>query len=180
MSDLNSIISLLKIHISTLCAIKDFDENSVRSDIFHIIQSVDRVEASEMLSTLDREALGKINKLSAILLSVYEERQSLEKVLQASSRSLTSNNVNNLPGHPITNTYDMRELVNDSDADFAGVQTSFSDIGHRKFSDFQLSILRSWYNTNKRSPYLNDESLVYLIDITGLSGQQVRNWYVYF
>lgn len=170
---LNGILTHLKMHITTVCTFPDFQPESMQKDLTGdclVIRLL--LDYNIHLSEAEQALLAKINKLSNILILMIEERQRIQINFDRAPKTLQAQNI----------VEESNKISDASDKKFSFEVLTQSDISKgpktNRLQDHQVLILNEWYGRNEKHPYVDENSLKYLIKKTRLSETQVRNWYV--
>lgn len=170
---LNGILTHLKIHITNVCTLPDFQPESMQKDLTGDCLVVRLLlDYNIQLSESEQALLAKINKLSNLLILMIEERQRIRIIFDRTTRTLQAQTV----------VEEANKISDASDKKISFEVLTQSDISKgpktNRLQDHQVLILNEWYGRNKKHPYVDEDSLKYLIEKTRLSETQVRNWYV--
>lgn len=170
--ELNSIITHLKIYMTTLCALSDIDAQIIHQDVLYYIQFIQTLSEDSELGCKYRESLVIINKMALILVKMVKERLYLlnfqkppycESTITAKDMSLSTSK-------PSTN-YKFKLPSDRADHGSQHVQ-------RRRLKNEELMVMDKWFTDHIKRPYINSEELSVLKEQTGLTASQIRTWYV--
>lgn len=166
---LKSIISHIRIHISTVCTFPVFDSESIRLDIEEYGAIVSKYIKDGNLTANELEDVQMINKMTKALYYMVEERLHLQCI--ATDRLTNKENRESC-------TKSEKFEVNTSEVTECDTQVQTSQKKTHRLEKSQIDELEKWFHTNNSFPYLTPTSTEYLTSKTNLSVKQVRNWYV--
>lgn len=170
---LNMIITYLKMNITTVCTFPNFQPNNIQRDILtncFIIHPILNNESD--LTSLHKDLLKKINRLSKILIQMIQERQRLRIHIDACPIYNEKDSPNKTMESQQLHIFEVA-----TQEDVNGVSKK-SRVHKVRIQAEHVNIMENWYSEHENNPYLDQNSLHVLMDSTSLSESQIRNWYV--
>lgn len=164
---LELIISLIRIHISTICTFPVYDSESIRLDVQRYGVTVGDYIKSDSLTEEKLEAIGTINKLTKVLYYMVKERLHLQQC-----------SIDRLDDESISND-DINIRTHSEDAIDNEILVMANPRRTQRLEKCQIDELEDWFKTNNNFPFLTSLSTQTLSSKTGLTIKQVRNWYVF-
>ena len=164
---LELIISLLRIHISTICTFPVYDSESIRLDVQMYGATVGDYIKSDSLTKEESEAIGTINKLTKVLYYMVKERLHLQQC-----------SIDRLDDESNSND-DINSRAHSEDAIENEILVMTNPRRTQRLDKCQIDELENWFKTNNNFPFLTSLSTQTLSTKTSLTIKQVRNWYVF-
>lgn len=158
-------VSLLKLHISTVCTANVFSIEDIEADIAKNITEFEAVLNAKSFTSEDLKLIARINMMAKTFYLMLNERLSVQQKIDVcvQTRSIDSPD----PDRTFTQENTPPESI-----------VSPSQKPSRRLAKSQLKILEEWYDFNSDNPYLSNSATGMLVSRTNLTVSQVRNWYV--